>query len=245
MADDDVWVSGGMFTVRYACLVGNQKLSDVHSYPYEKTIDIVPGYRYWVECDDKSSQLVIRNDSGSNLDYHTSEEAAYAMTEMIRHPNDTPGGTGFGYEYYNDWAGGGDIYFQIYKNYKTKLLTGHLAEYHGSVMYLAMEAYDKGARTHDAMMKALVPDEVNADVKSCPKIQDYFNDLQKEFTDRLNQPREQERDYIYTDSPPIYRYYLDVGSQATASLSLIVEKGALYQTTQDAMTYLKSCAAKK
>lgn len=244
LANDDVWVSGGMFTVLYACLTGNQTLDSVHSYPHEETINIAPGYRYWVECDENSSKLKIWNDSASRLDFHTSSEAAYIVTDMIRHPKDTPGGTGFGYSYYNDWGGADDIDFQIYKNYETKLLTAHLAQYHGSVMYLAMEAYDKGARTRDAMMKALAPNEFDADVKSCPKLQDYFDELQKEFTVRANKPREQEKDYIYTDSPPIYHYYLDIGNDATVSLSLLDEKGALYQTTQDAMTYLKSCSAK-
>lgn len=245
LADDDVWVSGGKYTVIYACLTGNQNLSDVHDYPHEETITIEPGYRYWVECDDKNTSLKIWNDSASEIDFHTSSEAVAGMFEVLRHLNYEPGGDGFRYSYYNDWGGSKESEFLIYVNHDTKRLTAHLDEYKTSVMYLVMDVYEKGARTRDAMLKAIPRDEYDADVDRCPKIQGYFDELKKEFMARVNTPHEPEQDFLYTDSPPVYHFYLDIGNRVTANLSFLVEQGALYQTTQEAMDYVKTCGTKQ
>jgi len=241
LASDDVWVSGGTYTIRYACLTNNQELHDVHDYPHETTVKIEPGYSYWVQCDDKDSGLNIWNENDVKIDFHTSSEAVAGMFEVLRHLNYEPGGDGFQYSYYNDWGNADDTEFAIYTNHESKQLTAHLDVYRGSVMYLVMHAYDKGARTREAMLKAIPRDEYDADVVGCPKIQGYFDELKKEFMARVNTPHEPEQDFIYTDSPPVYHYDLDIGNRVTANLSLLVEQGALYKTTQEAMDYIKSC----
>ena len=245
LATDDVWVSGGTYTILYACLTGNQELSDVHDYPHEMTVKIESGYSYWVQCDDKNSGLKIWNESDIKVDFHTSTEAVDGMFEVLRHLNYEPGGDGFRYSYYNDWGNANDTEFSIYTNYESKQLTAHLDLYPGSVMYLIMHAYDKGARTREAMLKAIPVDEYDADVVACPKIKTYFDELQKEFMARVNTPHEPEQDLLYTDSPPVYHYDLDIGNRVTANLALLVEQGPLYKTTQEAMDYVKTCGAKQ
>ncbi len=163
------------------------------------------------------------------------------MFEVLRHLNYAPGGDGFRYSYYNDWGNADDTEFAIYTNYESKRLTAHLELYRGSVMYLIMHAYDKGARTRDAMLKVIPRNEYDADVAACPKIQIYFDELKKQFMARVNTPHEPQQDIIYTDSPPVYHYDLDIGNRVTANLSLLDEQGPLYKATQETMDYVKSC----
>lgn len=245
LATDDVWVSGGTYVVRYACLTGNEKFNDVHDYPHETTVKIEPGYSYWVQCDDKDVDLKIWNESDIKVDFHTSSEAVAGMFEVLRHLNYGPGGDGFRYSYYNDWGGSKESDFQIYIDRNTKRLTARLNEYPSSVLYLVTEAYDNGARTREAIEKVIPRDEYDADAMRCPKIQGYFDELKKEFMARVNTPHEPDEDFLYTDSPPVYHFYLDIGNQVTANLSFLVEKGALYQSTQEAIDYLKTCGTKQ
>lgn len=240
LGDDNVWVSGGMFTVRFACLTGNQRLDDVHSYPHEETINIAPGYVYWMQCDDSNSHLRISNDTASKMDYQTYGQAIEKVPSEVR-DLESPGDDGFRYLYYNDWGNDDDVNFEIYTDHDTRRLVAHLTQYHGSVMYLAGGAFNRGVRTHDAMMKALAPVEYRSDALSCPKLPDYYGKLQELFMARVNRPEKTGRGRIYTDSPPIYRYYLGKGDGATASLFVLDEHDALYDTTQEAIGYLKGC----
>jgi hypothetical protein len=245
ITDDGIWVSSGTFIVRYVCTDPDQDTSNIHTYPYEKTIHIEAGYRYEFACYDKKKGATLRNIGWENVDYHTYAEALYEVPLMIRQSTElTMTMDGFRYEYYNDWGSSGDIEFKIYSDYQTHRLIAHLDQYRGSVMWLAVEAYESGVRNRDAMLKAIAPVSYEADVNTCPKIQDYYVELRRLFMARLNKPNNGP-EKIYTDSPDVYRYYIGYGSDAMIGLYVLDDKDDLYKTTYAAMAYLKNCLAKQ
>lgn len=248
ITDDGIWVSGGSFLVKFACLDSNQDASAVHVYPNQQILHIEAGYHYDVECSDDKTKLNLENSAWEDFDYKTFDEAIYMVPEEIRHLDDEPTDDGFRYLYYNDYGGSGETDFEIFTSYDTKRLTARLTLYRDSVMDLAGAAYEHGIRTKDAMMKALAPEIFIADVKSCPGLAGHLAEIRKDFDERYTQgplPAESTEGHIYTDSPPVYRYFLGKGHGATAVLTLTDEKDDLYRATYATMDYVKACGSLK
>lgn len=249
ITDEGIWVAKGTYQVRYACLQPQQDPDSIQGYPHEKTVHVEAGYHYQVNCFDPKGQIAdemnLENIGWQDVFYHTSSEALYEVPEHIRGPGEIPTtGGGFRYEFYNDWGGNNDIQFRMDTDYQTGHLTARLDLYSGALAYLAMEAYDNGARSYDDMAKAVAPTSYKADVDNCPSLKDLYSKLRQLFVERLNNPKPA-RAVIFTDSPPIYRYYMGDGSDALAALYVIEDKDDLYKMTQEAMDYVKSCGTKQ
>jgi hypothetical protein len=249
ITDDGIWVSKGSYRVRYACLEPEQDPDSIQGYPHEKTIRVEAGYHYQVNCFDAKGQIKdemnLVNIGWQDVWYHTSAEALYEVPEHVRGPGEIPAtGGGFRYEFYNDWGGKNDVQFHIDTAYKDGHLTAELDLYSAPLPDLAMEAYDRGVRSYDGMTKAIAPTTYRADVDNCPSLTDFYSKLRNLFRERLNNPKPASP-VIFTDSPPVYRYYMGDGSDALASLYIIEDKDELYRTTQEAMDYVKSCGTKQ
>ena len=244
ITDDGIWVSSGKFVVRYACYEPDQDVTNIHTYPYEKTIRIESGYHYQVNCFHGKDKLTLENIGWQDVDYHTFGEAIDEVPQEVREENRFLSGNYFRYLYYNDWGNSPEIHFEIYTDNQTKRLRARLEQYKGNLLYLTLEAYDKGARSRDAMMKAIAPTMYLADVGSCPKIHDYYAQLRKLFRERVNNPISGP-EMIYTDSPDIYRYFMGNGNSAMVSLYTLEDHDALYKTTYAAIDYVKKCGNKR
>lgn len=249
LSDDGIWVSGGAFLVEYACLDLNQDPSTVHVYPNIQTLHIEAGYHYDVQCSEDKTKLELENSAWEDFDYKTFDEALYSVPAEVRHLEDEPTDEGgFRYLFYNDYGGSGETNFEIYTDYNTKRLTASLTQYRNSVMYLAIDAYNRGIRNRDAMMKALAPEKFTADVKDCPKLADQLAEVRRDFDVRYTRgplPSESTEGHLYTDSPEVYRYFLGKGHGATAVLTLTVEQNDLYRATHAVMDYVKTCGTEE
>ena len=243
---DGLWTTSGNFLVEYACLDSTEDATKVHTYPNQQTIHVEAGYHYDVECNDEKTKLILSNSAWEDFDYQSFGQAISEVMAKVRHLDDEPT-DGFRYLYYNDWGGSKETNFEIYTDYNTKRLTATLTQYPTSVMYLAGEAYNRGIRKEDAMMKALKAEEFTADVADCPLLADHYAKISKAFDTRYTDgplPSESTEGQMYLDSPPVYRYFLGKSHEATAVLTTTVEEGALYQATQTAMDYVKTCGKK-
>lgn len=244
ITDDGIWVSSGTFVVRYACYQPDQDVTQIHNYPYEKTIRIEAGYHYQVNCFHKKNQLTLENIGWQDVNYHTYAEALYEVPLDIRFNGELWQSNTFRYEYYNDWGGEGDIIFTISRDPMNGEFSADLRKYKYSVALQAMSLYDQGVRTRKDMLKDLEKTSYQGTADQCPKLQFYYDHLFDLMKAKALEFAKQGPVRIYTDSPPIYRYYFSNGPNEMMTLDIMDDKDALYKATHIAMAYVQSCGEK-
>lgn len=249
ITDDGIWVSKGSFVVRYMCLQADQDPTNLPpGYPHEKTIHIEAGYHYQVNCYDSKDQIgdemKLENDSWEDVDYHTFAEALYEVPEHVRYDGGLWQENTFRYEYYNDWGGEGDVIFTISRAPMSGEFSAELSEYKYSVANQAIALYDKGVRTEKEMESRLEKVSYVGSASECPKLQSYYDRMFGLMKAKAASLVEAGPMLLYTDSPPIYHYYFSNGPNEMLTLEIMDVKDDLYNSTQDAMSYLRTCGKK-